>query len=339
MPAAGDDEIFLDTLACAAGQQAADLLQGLAEFHGEKIVAHQAADRLAQEQVAGEGPEQGVGERVAMDDADGTPLFVEDRQGVQVGLAAEDFHHFLGRGANVDRALFQQQRTQVAVLVAGRLAGGASAGQHLLYVARRVFLRAAEQIALHQVDPHLAKHRQFLGQFDAFGDDLGARGSGHLQDGADELAFHGVQVDAVDEVAVDLHVVWTQFRPQAQAGVASAEVVEGDGEAHGAIVVQRGVEQVEVVDGGLFGQFDHHPVRRDPQLLQQLQGAAGRMAGFEEGLRRDVEEQHGVALDVAEAAEGALSAEQFQFAQPSALAGHGEQRQGRVQRAVGRTAG
>lgn len=77
----------------------------------------------------------------------------------------------------------------------------------------------------------------------------------------------------------------------------------------------------------------------DPQLLQQLQGAAGRMAGFEEGLRRDVEEQHGVALDVAEAAEGALSAEQFQFAQPSALAGHGEQRQGRVQRAVGRTAG
>lgn len=116
-------------------------------------------------------------------------------------------------------------------------------------------------------------------------------------------------MDAVDEVAVDLHVVRTQFRPQAQAGVASAEVVEGDGEAHGAIVVQRGVEQVEVVDGGLFGQFDHHPVRRDPQLLQQLQGAAGRMAGFEEGLRGDVEEQHGVALDVAEAAEGALSAE------------------------------
>lgn len=83
VPAAGDDEIFLDTLACAASQQAADLLQGLAEFHGEKIVAHQAADRLAQEQVAGEGPEQGVGERVAMDDADGTPFFVEDRQGVQ----------------------------------------------------------------------------------------------------------------------------------------------------------------------------------------------------------------------------------------------------------------
>lgn len=202
-----------------------------------------------------------------------------------------------------------------------------------------MLLRSAEQIALYQIDTHLAEHRQFLRQLDALGNHLGAGGPGHLQDGADELALHGIQVDAVDEVAVDLHVVGTQFGPQAQAGVASAEVVEGDGEAHGSIVVQCGVEQVEVVDGSLLGQLDHHPVRRDPQLLQQLQGAAGRMAGLEEGFRRDVEEQHGVALDVAEAPEGALPAKQFQFAQPPALARDGEQRQGRMQGAVGWAAG
>ncbi|CAI8923605.1 hypothetical protein EMIT0180MI3_360020 [Priestia megaterium] len=58
----GDDEVFFDALAGAAGDQAADLLQRLAQFHGEEVVAHQAADGFAGEQVGGKRLEQGVRE-------------------------------------------------------------------------------------------------------------------------------------------------------------------------------------------------------------------------------------------------------------------------------------
>mgnify|MGYP006894034015 CR=1 FL=1 len=75
----------------AAGDQAADLLQGLAEFDREKVIVHQAADGLAGEQVGGKGLEQGVGERVPMDDAARLPLFVQHREGVEVGLPAKGF--------------------------------------------------------------------------------------------------------------------------------------------------------------------------------------------------------------------------------------------------------
>ncbi|MNJ50335.1 hypothetical protein D3C77_456060 [compost metagenome] len=50
-----NDEIFFNTLARTAGEQAADLLQRLGQLHGEKIIAHQPADRLAGKQVGGKG--------------------------------------------------------------------------------------------------------------------------------------------------------------------------------------------------------------------------------------------------------------------------------------------
>lgn len=73
----GDNEVFFDALAGAAGDQAADLLQRLADFHGEEIIVHQAADRFAREQIGGKRFEQCVRQRVAMDDAAGLALFVE----------------------------------------------------------------------------------------------------------------------------------------------------------------------------------------------------------------------------------------------------------------------
>ncbi len=76
----GDDEVFFNALAGAAGDQAADLLQRLTHFHGEEVVVHQAADRFACEQVGGEWLEQGIRQGVTMDDAAGLALFVEYRQ-------------------------------------------------------------------------------------------------------------------------------------------------------------------------------------------------------------------------------------------------------------------
>ncbi len=69
----------------------------LAHLDGEEVVVHQAADGFAGEQVGGKGFEQGIGERMPMDDAAGLALFIEYRQRVQVGLAAEGFQHRGGR--------------------------------------------------------------------------------------------------------------------------------------------------------------------------------------------------------------------------------------------------
>ena len=334
-----DDEVFLHALARAAGQQAADLLQRLADVHREEVAAHQPADRLAREQVGGEGFQQGVGQRVAVDDADRLALFVQHRQGVQVGLGAEGFEHFGDGRVLADRGLLVEQRGEIAAVLAERGRRAVEPWQEFLGVPWRLFLGAAQQVALDQVDAHLGEGRQFLDQFDALGDHLGAGGLGHLQDGVDELALDRVLVDAVDEVAVDLHVVRTQLGPEAQAGVAGAEVVQGDGEAHGAVVVQGGVEQLQVLDGGLLGEFDHHLAGRDAEFLQQPQGAPRLVAGFQQGFRRDIEEQLAVQLEVAVAAAGALACQQFQFAQAPRVAGHGEQGDGGVQRTVGGAAG
>ena len=139
-------------------------------------------------------------------------------------------------------------------------------------------------------------------------------------------------------MAVDLHIVRAQFGPQAQAGIAGAQVIEGDGEAHGAVVVQRRVEQGEILDGRLLGQLDHHVAGRDAEGLQQLQRAAGLVGRFQQRLRRDVEEQLARQLQVAETRAGLASAKQLQLAQATAAAGDAEQCQRRVQRAVGRAA-
>ena len=114
-------------------------------------------------------------------------------------------------------------------------------------------MRAAEQVALDQVDAHFGQHRQFFRQLDAFGNHLGAGRLGDLQDGADKLALEGVLVNAVDKVPVDLHVVRAQFRPQPQARITGAQVIQCDGKAHVAVVVQGGLQQREIVGGCLLG--------------------------------------------------------------------------------------
>lgn len=54
-----NDEFFIDTLSGPAGQQAADLLQGMAKFDGKKIIGHQFRNRFAGQQIGSEWLEQG----------------------------------------------------------------------------------------------------------------------------------------------------------------------------------------------------------------------------------------------------------------------------------------
>ncbi len=98
-------------------------------------------------------------------------------------------------------------------------------------------------------------------------------------------------MDAVYEVAVDLHIVGTQLRPQTQARIAGAEIIQGDTETHRAVMVKRFVEQLEVVCRGLFGKFDHDLIGGDAIGLEQLECPPGLVRGIEQGLWRGVEEE------------------------------------------------
>ncbi|MNE81234.1 hypothetical protein D3C80_1778670 [compost metagenome] len=82
-------------------------------------------------------------------------------------------------------------------------------------------------------------------------------------------------------------------------------------------MVQGAVEQVEVLDWGLLGQLDHHPFRCDAAALQQLQGASGLVAWFDQRFRRDVQVQRVVAAMAAVAGAGASAAGHFQLAEPA----------------------
>lgn len=116
----GDNEVFFDALAGAAGYQAADLLQRLADFHGEEIIVHQAADRFAREQIGGKRFEQCVRQRVAMDDAAGLALFVEHGERIEVGPAAEGFQYRRGGRIAWHGGLVVEQGAEVAAFVIQR---------------------------------------------------------------------------------------------------------------------------------------------------------------------------------------------------------------------------
>jgi hypothetical protein len=103
-------------------------------------------------------------------------------------------------------------------------------------------------------------------------------------------------------------------------------------------VIECILQQLKVVNRRLLGQLDDHLAGRNTEILQQLQGPARLVGGFEQGFRRHVEEQFAGQLLFVKASASALAASDFQFVQAAGLTGDGEQGDGRVQRAVGRAA-
>ncbi len=95
------------------------------------------------------------------------------------------------------------------------------------------------------------------------------------------------------------------------------------------------LQHLEIVGGGLLGQFDDHVAGIDTEILQQLERAARLVGRFQQGFGGDVEEHLARQFLLAETTAGAESAGHFQFAQAAGLAGYGEQAGGRVQGAVG----
>ena len=143
----GDDEILLDALPGTAGEQPADLLQGLAEFDREKVAAHQAADGFAGQQLGGEGLEQGAGDQVAMHDAHGSFVGIQHGDRVQAGLQAKGFQHLGDRPLGRHRRLAYEQGGKIAGFLVESVLLRLRRAALRRYPGREL-LRAAEQIAL-----------------------------------------------------------------------------------------------------------------------------------------------------------------------------------------------
>ncbi|MNV30713.1 hypothetical protein D3C71_1219920 [compost metagenome] len=146
---------------------------------------------------------------MAVDDTARLVLFIQHCQRVQVGLAAEGLQHGGSRCVATHSRLVVEQGAEVAGFIVQRHGSVVLSRHQGPGIPWRMFLRTAEQIALNQIDTHLGQHRQFFRQLDALGDYLRPRSLGNLQDRADEFALEGILMDAVDEMAVDLHVVGT----------------------------------------------------------------------------------------------------------------------------------
>ncbi|MNH22624.1 hypothetical protein D3C85_1437610 [compost metagenome] len=109
-----------------------------------------------------------------MHDATWLPMRVEHRQGIEIGLAAKQFEHLRRGRLAVHRGLFDQQRGEVAAVFIEALQHLRRLPEHALHIPRRQLLRAAQQVALDQVDAHLGEHLELFGQFDTFGNHLGS---------------------------------------------------------------------------------------------------------------------------------------------------------------------
>ncbi len=101
-------------------------------------------------------------------------------------------------------------------------------------------------------------------------------------------------------------------------------------------MMQRSLQQVEIVGGRLLGEFDHHLAGWDTEVAQQLQRATRLMRRLHQGFRRDVQEQFARQFLFTEAPACAFTAGDFQFTEAPGMAGHREQGDGGVQWAVGR---
>lgn len=72
----------------------------------------------------------------------------------------------------------------------------------------------SEQIALGQIQSLFEDHSQIGLRIQAFGHDLGAGLVDDVLERPQKLKLYGIQAHALDEVPVDLHILWSDLGPQ-----------------------------------------------------------------------------------------------------------------------------
>lgn len=118
-------------------------------------------------------------------------------------------------------------------------------------------LGSPEQVALAVWHRQRAEHREFLRGFDPLGDQMNRAFHREVAHPRDERLAGWIGVDPPDETDVELHEVGGKFKDVAEAGVASARVIdcEADGRPERReLPAERGV--VLDIDDGMLGDLE-----------------------------------------------------------------------------------
>ncbi len=142
-------------------------------------------------------------------------------------------------------------------------------------------------------------------------------------------------MDAIDEIAIDFHVIRAQFGPQAQAGIACAQIIQGDAEAHRAVVMKRLVQQFKVIGRRLLGQFDDHLIGRNSEGAEQLKRSSRFVCCVKQRFRGSIEKEFAAQGYLAIATTCSFPAAHLKFIEAACVAGRGEQVDWGMQWAVG----
>ena len=92
--------------------------------------------------------------------------------------------------------------------------------------------------------------------FDAFDDHLHLEIMGETDDGLDEGTSFTADHEAADEGAVELEGIEGEFGQVGEAGIAGAEVVDSDADAHAVEAANHVGGALDTADGGGFGELD-----------------------------------------------------------------------------------
>ncbi len=121
----------------------------------------------------------------------------------------------------------------------------------------------AEQLALRLVAAGLAQERELLHGLDAFGDHLHAEAVAHLDDGAHQRRVVAVGGGVAHEGLVDLQRADRELLQRRQRGIAGAEVVDGQVQAHGRQLVEHADGALGIGHQGGFGDLEFQAARGD----------------------------------------------------------------------------
>ena len=135
--------------------------------------------------------------------------------------------------------------------------------------------RAAERVALHELDAEVAQPARLLARLDALGDDGDVHRARHRDDRAQDVAVALVLGDAVDELAVDLDRLDREALDVVERRVAGAEVVEHQPHAEALEVLQHGGRRGRLLHQDALGQLEPQALRRHAGLAQD----AGELVG------------------------------------------------------------
>ena len=137
--------------------------------------------------------------------------------------------------------------------------------------------------------PGIANGAQLGLRLDALDDQLDASALREVDERGQDMLAHGVGVEAVNHVAVDLQVVRSNPQEEGERLPRCAEVVEGDREAVLLVRAEHALDRC-TVDRGCFRQLQDEPPRVEPVPGDERARKTRRVVGIVDDPGIDVEE-------------------------------------------------